>query len=80
MEKNSNYSSCFGGAFSALKDGLCVCRFNWQGKKWLMLQIPDANSKMTKPYIYMVNGNSVVPYTPTQQDIFSNDWMIWSEV
>jgi hypothetical protein len=43
-----------GEALDLLYDGKKVARNNWNGKRiWLKLQIPDAFSKMTLPYIYV---------------------------
>ncbi len=51
---------------------------------WLRIQTPDANSKMTLPYIYIEypvghpaypNG-SRVPWLASQTDILSEDWAI----
>ena len=49
---------------------------------WLLLQTPDANSKMTLPYIYIEypKGHpayplgSRVPWLASQTDILANDW------
>ena len=43
----------FGEAITALKSGGKVARNGWNGRgMYLELQIPDANSKMTLPYIH----------------------------
>jgi hypothetical protein len=43
-----------GEALQLLKDGKKVARRGWNGKGlWLELQVPDAHSKMTLPYIFM---------------------------
>lgn len=75
----------FGEAIAELKIGNRVCRKGWNGKgMWLQLQVPDANSKMTLPYIYIEypvghpaypNG-SKVPWLASQTDILSEDWQI----
>ena len=67
----------FGAALQALRAGKSVCRAGWNGKgMWLRLQVPDANSRMTLPYIYMstVSGD-LVPWLASQTDILANDWM-----
>jgi hypothetical protein len=73
----------FGEALALLKKGKAVYRNGWNGKgMWLMLQTPDAGSKMTLPYIYIEypkghpaypNG-SRVPWLASQTDILANDW------
>jgi hypothetical protein len=59
-----------------LFDGKRTERAGWNGKdQYLELQIPDANSKMTRPYIYMrtVQGD-LVPWTCSQTDLLAKDW------
>ena len=68
----------FGGAVEALKEGLAVERDGWNGKgMYLELQVPDEDSKMTLPYIYMstVQGD-LVPWLASQTDILANDWHV----
>lgn len=70
----------FGSAIKALKLGNTVAREGWNGKgMWLALQVPDANSKMSLPYIYMrtVTGD-LVPWLASQTDMLSDDWTIVS--
>lgn len=73
----------FGKALNDLMDGKKVARQGWNGKgMWLKLQVPDAHSKMTLPYIYieypeghMVYPNgSRVPWLASQTDLLSHDW------
>lgn len=77
----------FGKALEALKEGRRVARRGWNGKGiYLELQRPDAHSKMTLPYIYIVtNGlvtdnpeapKGVVPWLASQTDLLSEDWVI----
>lgn len=68
----------FGKAIEALKEGKRVTRKGWNGKNmWLRLQIPDAHSKMTLPYIYMKTAdNNQVPWLASQTDMLSEDWCI----
>jgi len=73
----------FGYALNALREGRAVCRSGWNGKgMWLKLQVPDENSKMTLPYVYIEypmghpaypNG-SRVPWLASQTDLLSDDW------
>ena len=66
----------FGGAIVALKGGNIVARKGWNGKgMWLKLQVPDAHSKMTLPYIYMKTAqDDLVPWLASQTDILAEDW------
>ena len=66
----------FGDAIAALKLGGRVQRTGWNGKHmWLELQVPDAHSKMSHPYIYMsdVNGK-LFPWNPNNLDMLADDW------
>lgn len=68
----------FGQAIEALKLGSKVHRDGWNGKgMWLALQVPDANSKMSLPYIYMKTADDkLVPWLASQTDILSDDWSV----
>ena len=68
----------FGDALSALKEGKRVSRTGWNGKgMWLELQVPDAHSKMTLPYIYMKTAqDDLVPWLASQTDVLAEDWGI----
>lgn len=68
----------FGKALLLLKDGKAVTRSGWNGKgMWLALQVPDAHSKMTLPYIFMltVTGH-LVPWVASQTDMLAEDWKV----
>jgi hypothetical protein len=73
MEKKS-----FGWALDALKSGFKVARTGWNGKgMYLELQVPDAHSKMTLPYVFMKTADdNLVPWLASQTDILSEDWQI----
>lgn len=68
----------FGRALRALKLGQKVAREGWNGKgMWLALQLPDDNSKMQRPYIYMSDAEGLlVPWLASQTDLLSDDWMV----
>jgi len=68
----------FSAALELLKAGAPVQREGWNGKgMFLELQTPDAESKMTLPYIYMstVTGD-LVPWLASQTDILADDWQL----
>jgi hypothetical protein len=76
----------FGLALLWLKQGKKVRREGWNGKgMWLQLQVPDENSKMTLPYIYIeypfghpaYPDGSRVPWLASQTDMLSNDWEVF---
>lgn len=68
----------FGDALSALKSGVKVRRAGWNGKNMhLELQRPDANSKMTLPYIFMFTADKQqVPWLASQTDMLADDWQV----
>lgn len=74
MEERMN----FGQALEALLFGCMVCRKGWNGKgMWLALQVPDADSKMTLPYIYMKTADdNLIPWLASQTDILATDWEV----
>lgn len=76
-EKKMEPSFDFGEALKKLKAGLKVSRAGWNGKgMWLALQQPDANSKMSLPYVYMKTAQGdLVPWLASQTDILANDWI-----
>lgn len=73
----------FGQALEVLKAGGKVSRSGWNGVGlWLELQVPDAHSKMTLPYIYInypVNAKTTpgakVPWLASQTDVLAEDWV-----
>lgn len=77
----------FGEALKALKAGKKVARKGWNGKGiFVMLQVPDEHSKMTRPYLYIdttglqTNNPDApkdrVPWFASQTDMLSEDWVI----
>ncbi|WP_099062421.1 Gp49 family protein [Serratia sp. BW106] len=73
----------FGEAIKALQSGKKVARAGWNGKGlWLELQVPDTNSKMTLPYIFMsypgdakTTPGARVPWLASQTDMLADDWL-----
>ena len=77
----------FGQALTELKNGNRVRRKGWNGDGiFLALQVPDKNSKMTQPYIYIDtlglktnNPNAPkgrVPWLASQTDMLAEDWEV----
>lgn len=74
----------FGQALHHLRNGGKVQRSGWNGKGlWLELQVPDAHSKMTLPYIYINYPDDAantpgarVPWLASQTDVLAFDWNI----
>ncbi len=67
-----------GEAVYQLEKGSRIARAGWNGKNmWLALQVPDANSKMTLPYVYMRTAQGdLVPWLCSQTDLLAQDWDI----
>lgn len=68
----------FGIALNYLRAGNKVSRRGWNGKgMFLALQVPDENSKMKRPYIYIVpDVDFVVPWVASQADLLTEDWFL----
>lgn len=68
----------FSEALNRLKNGYNVSRQGWNGKDmWISLQVPDANSKMSLPYLYMYTADKkLVPWLASQTDILADDWNV----
>jgi hypothetical protein len=77
----------FGSAIEALKNGRKAARDGWNGRGiFIELQVPDARSKMSSPYIYIdttglqteneAAPKSLVPWLASQTDMLSDDWHI----
>lgn len=72
----------FGDALVILKSRGKVARTGWNGAGlWLELQVPDAHSKMTLPYIYINYPQDAkntpgarVPWLASQTDMLAEDW------
>ena len=75
----------FGDVISGLKKGKRMARKGWNGKGiFIELQVPDAHSKMTHPYIYINTTGlqtdnpdapkSLVPWLASQTDMLAEDW------
>lgn len=67
----------FSQALERIKSGGKAARTGWNGRNmWLHLQVPDAHSKMTLPYIYMRTAQGdLVPWLASQTDLLSDDWI-----
>lgn len=65
-----------GWAVKEMHNGMKVRRAGWNGKgMWLALQVPDANSKMSLPYVYMKTADEkLVPWLCSQTDLLAADW------
>ena len=69
----------FEEALKALKNGAKIRIISWKSDVYISLQIPDVNSKMTAPYMYVTSRYGQVPWMPTQIEIMSGQWEIKEE-
>ena len=68
----------FSDALRACKSGEKIQRGGWNGKNmWVKIQVPDENSKMNLPYLYMCAvGGELVPWLASQSDLLADDWNV----
>lgn len=66
----------FEDAFKAMKKGAKIRLTGWKDDVNVSLQVPDVNSKMTAPYMYVTSRYGQVPWMPTQIEIMSDQWEI----
>jgi hypothetical protein len=68
----------FGKALELLKAGKRVYRDGWNGiGQWLELQVPDAHSKMSLPYIFIHTAQGdLVPWFASTTDVLAEDWIL----
>ncbi len=67
----------FDSALLALKSGYKLTREGWNNPNiWLELQVPDKNSKMTLPYIFMVKGENKFPCDLSCESLLAEDWTV----
>ena len=65
----------FGDAFLQAQAGSAIYRPSWNGKnQWVYVQYPDNHSKMTSPYLVLVQGENQTPWVPSTGDLFAEDW------
>ena len=76
MSNGSVLEMNFGEVIEHLKEGGRAARAGWNGKgMYIELQVPDENSKMTRPYIYMKTADDqFVPWVASQSDLLAEDW------
>jgi hypothetical protein len=76
-----------GDAIEFMRKGEKCARDGWNGRGiFVEMQVPDAHSKMSSPYIYIDttglqsdNGaapRSLVPWLPSQTDLLADDWCV----
>ena len=68
----------FGWALAMLREGKKLYRTGWNAtNQWIHLQVPDENSKMGLPYVYIRTvQDKLVPWLASQTDMLASDWQI----
>jgi hypothetical protein len=70
----------FGDALRAVKAGKKVQRDEWNGKGMRVGLYPASSTEwLSQPYLYLISLKGVVPWTPSQTDVLSDDWRITNE-
>ncbi len=72
----SNIGETIGWAVKQMWDGSRVRRTGWNGPgQYLKIQVPDAGSMNTLPYVYIITvTGDRVPWTASQTDLLATDW------
>lgn len=67
-----------GWAVAAMRSGQHVTRAGWNGKgQHLGLQVPDAHSANTLPYVFIITVDGRrVPWLCSQTDLLADDWQL----
>lgn len=67
-----------GRAVKEMWNGNPVSRLGWNGENvYILIQIPDEKSKMTRPYVFMKTvDNMLVPWVCSQSDLLAEDWEV----
>lgn len=66
----------FGDAFKQVRAGKGMRLPAWSADVVIRQQVPDANSKMTAPYLYVESRFGKVPWKETMIELFSDKWEV----
>lgn len=72
----------FSKALELAREGKKISRVQFRDTCYIQAQFPDENSKMTKPYLYMVKkvkDSNIVDKFPVDlscESIFAEDWYV----
>lgn len=66
----------FSQALLEVKEGKKISRLQFRDTCYIMAQFPGVNSKMTKPYLYMIKGEDKFPVDLSCESIFATDWYL----
>lgn len=77
---NTRYTDLsFGLAFDMVRtdtENLGMRLPSWKEDVVVRIQMPDANSKMTAPYLYVESRFGRVPWKETMIELFSKEWSV----
>ena len=76
MQEDVHKGKTFGCVLGALKNGMRARLPHWHEDVCVKLQVPDENSKMTAPYLYVQSRFRCVPWLPTQIELLSEEWEV----
>lgn len=80
VDPPDNKDSPFGFTLALvyLKQGMRVSRKGWNGKgMWIALWPEGSENPMSKPFLYIATFEGVfVPWTASQTDLLSEDWVL----
>lgn len=76
MQEGVHKGKTFGCVLGALKEGMAARLPHWKHDVRIMLQVPDAHSKMTHAYMYVQSRFGCVPWIPTQVELLSEEWEV----
>lgn len=67
-----------GDAIEAMRCGARLTRRGWNGpNQHIAIQMPDAYSANTLPYVYIVTAQGDrVPWLASQTDLLADDWEV----
>lgn len=66
----------FGEALEHVKQGKGMRLPQWKEDVVVRAQYPDANSKMTAPYLYVESRFGRVPWKETMIELFAENWEV----
>lgn len=67
---------CFSIAFLEVRKGKGMRLPSWSDDVVIRQQLPDKDSKMTAPYLYVESRFGRVPWKETFIELFSMDWLV----
>jgi hypothetical protein len=67
----------FGDALRAMWNGERVARVGWNRPgEFVAIRMPDEDSDMSRPFIYIDALTGTTPWIPSQEDLLAEDWML----